>query len=67
MTSLQHRLIFAASLWIAIGMIMAGFVLSEVFRRHVTNQFYLEIYEHLDELVHLTEFKPAGAPQLRHG
>jgi signal transduction histidine kinase len=67
MSSLKHRLIFAASLWIAIGMIGSGFVLSEVFKHHVTNQLYLEIYEHLDELVHLTDFKPAGPPRLKHG
>lgn len=66
MSSLKHRLIFAASLWIAIGMVGAGFILTEVFKRHVTNQLYLEIYEHLDELLHLTDFNPSGAPQLRH-
>ncbi|WP_409563146.1 ATP-binding protein [Hyphomicrobium sp. MC8b] len=67
MTSLKRRLIVAATLWIAIGMIAAGFVLSGVFKRHVTNQVYLEIYEHLDELVHLTDFKLTGSPQLMRG
>lgn len=67
MTSLKHRLIFAATLWIAIGMIMAGFVLSEVFKRHVINQLQLENNEHLDELLHLTDFEPGGSPRLKHG
>lgn len=67
MTSLKRRLIVAATLWIAIAMIAAGFVLSGIFKRHVTNQVYLEIYEHLDELVHLADFKLTGSPQLKRG
>jgi signal transduction histidine kinase len=67
MTSLKRRLILAATLWITLGMISAGFVLSGVFKRHVTDQIYIEIYEHLDELVHLTEFKPGTLLRLsRH-
>ncbi|AGK56366.1 integral membrane sensor signal transduction histidine kinase [Hyphomicrobium denitrificans 1NES1] len=66
MTSLKRRLILAATLWITFGMISAGFVLSGVFKRHVTDQTYIEIYEHLDEFVHLTEFKPGTAPHLTH-
>ncbi len=64
MTSLKQRLILAATLWITFGMISAGFVLSGVFKRHVSDQIYIEIYEHLDELVHLAEFKPGAPPRL---
>jgi len=62
MTSLKGRLIFAATIWIAAGMILAGFVLSEVFRQHATNQLYEEVYEHLDELLRLTDFKIGNSP-----
>ncbi len=64
MTSLKQRLILAATLWITIGMISAGFVLSGVFKRHVSDQIYIEIYEHLDELAHLAEFKSGTPPRL---
>ncbi len=66
MTSLKYRLILAATLWITVGMIAAGFILSEVFKRHVINQFYSEIYEHLDELLHVTEFRTDGPPQIKN-
>lgn len=67
MSSLKGRLIFASTLWIAAGMIVAGFVLSEVFKQHVTRQVYEEIYEHLDELLRLTDFKIGNSPHLlRH-
>ena len=46
MTSLKSRLILAASLWIALGMIGAGLVLSAIFKHHVTTQFYDELHVH---------------------
>ena len=67
MSSLKGRLIFASTLWIAAGMIVAGFVLSGVFKQHVTRQLYEEVYEHLDELLRLTDFKVGSSPHLlRH-
>lgn len=53
MNSLKNRLIGAAVLWIAVGMVTAGFVLSAIFREHVTTQFYDELFVHLDELQRL--------------
>ncbi len=53
MTSLKSRLVGAAIVWIAVGMVTAGFVLSAIFREHVTKQFYDELYVHLDELQRL--------------
>ena len=61
MRSLKSRLIGAATLWIAIGMITAGFVLSAIFKQHVTEQFWEELYVHLDELQRLTETDENGA------
>jgi signal transduction histidine kinase len=63
--SLKGRLIAAATLWIAIGMIAAGFVLSAVFQQHVTEQFYDELFVHLDELQRLAEFPKDGRPHLQ--
>ncbi len=62
MSSLKGRLIFAAAIWIAAGMVSAGFVLSEVFKQHATKQLYEEVYEHLDELLRLTDFKTGNSP-----
>jgi signal transduction histidine kinase len=63
--SLKGRLIAAATLWIAVGMIAAGFVLSAVFQKHVTEQFYDELFVHLDELQRLAEFSKDGRPHLQ--
>jgi hypothetical protein len=60
--SLKSRLITAASLWIAIGMIGAGVTLSALFKYHVSEQFYNELYVHLDELQRLSEFHKDGQP-----
>ena len=64
-TSLKSRLIAAASLWIAIGMIGAGVTLSAIFKHHVTEQFYDELYVHLDELQRLSEFHDDGSLHLQ--
>lgn len=61
MRSLKNRLIGAATIWIAIGMITAGFILSAIFKQHVTEQFWDELYVHLDELQRLTETDETGA------
>lgn len=61
MQSLKNRLIGAATIWIAAGMITAGFILSAIFKQHVTEQFWDELYVHLDELQRLTETDDKGA------
>ena len=65
MTSLKSRLILAASLWIALGTIGAGLVLSAIFKHHVTTQFYDELHVHLDELQRLAEFHEDGSLHLQ--
>jgi signal transduction histidine kinase len=64
-TSLKSRLIAAATLWIALGMIGAGLTLSAVFRHHVTEQFYDELHVHLAELQRLSEFHKDGSLHLQ--
>lgn len=61
MKSLKSRLIGAAALWITIGMMAAGVLLSSIFRQHVTMQFYEELHVHLDELQRLAEVDGTGA------
>ena len=51
--SLRNRLIVAATAWIAFGMILAWLILSNVFRSHVEQQFYDELFHHLSELQRL--------------
>jgi signal transduction histidine kinase len=65
MTSLKSRLITAASLWIALGIIGAGLALSAVFKHHITDQFYDELYVHLAELQRLSEFEKDGSLHLQ--
>ncbi|WP_244500024.1 ATP-binding protein [Methyloceanibacter superfactus] len=65
-TSLKSRLIAAAVLWIAIGMVGAGVMLSAVFKHHVTEQFYDELHVHLAELQRLSEFHTDGSLHLQH-
>jgi signal transduction histidine kinase len=64
-TSLKSRLIAAATSWIAIGMVGAGVTLSAVFKHHVTEQFYDELYVHLAELQRLSEFHKDGSLHLQ--
>ena len=65
MMSLKSRLIVAASLWIALGMIVASFIQAAIFRQHVTEQFHEELYVHLDELQRLTEVNADGQARLQ--
>lgn len=63
--SLRGRLIAAATVWIAFGMVAAWLVLSAVFARHVTAQFQDELYVHLEELQRLATIDGERAA-LRH-
>lgn len=60
MRSLKSRLISVATIWIGIGIVAAGFVLSSIFREHVTEQFYEELFVHLDELQRLAQIDLDG-------
>lgn len=60
MQSLKGRLIGAATVWIAIGMIAAGLLFSAIFRHHVTRQFHEELHVHLAELQRLSEVQEGG-------
>ncbi len=62
--SIRRRLILAAAIWIALGVGLAGLVLSAVFHTHLDAQVREELAVHLDELQGLTVIEEGGRPKL---
>jgi len=62
--SLRVRFLFAALLWVSIATVVAGIVISHLYRTHLTQQFHNELDIHLVELVRLSETDAAGNPTL---
>ena len=62
--SLRLRFLFAAFLWVTIATIVAGFVISGLYRAHLTAKFHNELEIHLIELVRLTDTDVDGNPML---
>ncbi|MDH8222637.1 hypothetical protein QIG51_27455, partial [Klebsiella pneumoniae] len=62
---LKGRLIGVAVVWILVGVLVSGVALSTVFKTHVTQQFYEELYVHLDELQGLATVTPSGLQMQR--
>ncbi len=63
MRSLKTRLISVTAIWVAIGVAIAGLLLSAVFKDFLVEQFYEELYVHLDELEGLMEVSDGGQIQ----
>lgn len=63
--SLRFRLILAATFWVVVAMIAAFFLLSSIFRAHVTEQFYEELAVHVEELERLDALR-ASSPESLH-
>lgn len=59
--SLKNWLIAAGTAWIAFGMVAAWLILSNVYHAHVTQQFYEELFVHLDELQRLAQVEDGRA------
>ncbi|MEW6390710.1 MAG: ATP-binding protein [Pseudomonadota bacterium] len=59
-TSFRTRLIVGAAIWIIVGLAVSGFLLSELFKAHVTQQFDDELHGHAAELAALIELTPDG-------
>jgi len=59
-TSFRTRLIVGAAVWIIAGLAVSGFLLSELFKAHVTQQFDDELHGHAAELAALIELTPGG-------
>ncbi len=62
--SLRLRFAFAAFLWVAVATVVAGFVISSLYRTHLTQQFHDELEIHLVELMRLTVIGDGGQPKL---
>lgn len=62
--SLRLRFAFAAFLWVAAATVVAGFVISSLYRNHLTEQFHEDLEGHLVELVRLTGLDEGGRPKL---
>lgn len=65
LVSLRFRLIAAAAVWVTAGFVAAFFALSAIFREHVTEQFFEELFVHVDELRRLSTETPQGQVVLR--
>ena len=63
-TSFRTRLIVGAVIWITAGLAVSGWVLSELFRAHVTEQFDEELHGHAAELAVLAAIDASGQPYL---
>lgn len=59
-TSFRMRLIAGAVIWIIVGLTVSGFLLSELFKAHVTQQFDDELHGHAAELAALIGVAPDG-------
>jgi len=59
-TSFRARLIAGAVIWIIAGLTVSGFLLSELFKAHVTQQFDDELHGHAAELAALVGVAPDG-------
>jgi signal transduction histidine kinase len=62
--SLRFRFLFAAFLWVSVATLTAGFVISGLYRTHLTQTFSDELDIHLIELVRLADTDADGRPML---
>lgn len=65
MRSLKMRLIIAAVIWIAVGVAVAGVLLSAVFKEFLVAQLYEQLHVNLDELERLIELDIDGRLSLK--
>jgi signal transduction histidine kinase len=62
--SLQFRLLVATLVGLLLALVLAGFVLSGLFRDHVMRQFVATLTTQLDQVTTRLEFDAAGLPTL---
>lgn len=63
--SLRLRFLFASVLWVSIATVVAGMVISGLYRTHTTRQYRDDLTAHLKELALLTAVGPDGKPVLQ--
>jgi len=62
--NLRFRFLFAAFVWVSIATLVAGFVISGLYRTHLTQTFSDELDIHLIELMRLADTDAQGRPVL---
>ena len=63
--SVNRRLMLGATLWIAVALLVTGFVLTGLFRNHVEINFDKEMHDQLEELLSLADVDINGTTTLR--
>jgi signal transduction histidine kinase len=67
LSSLRTRFIVATALWITIGLLLTGILVSKIVREYVIEGFHEEMEVHIEELAALTSVDDSGQPfLLRH-
>ena len=64
--SLRFRLFWLAAIWVLVGMALAGLLIAQVFRSHLTDQLRTDLAVHLEELSTAVVVGPDARPSLRH-
>jgi signal transduction histidine kinase len=63
--SLRVRLLAGSLIWILAALTSTGFVLTDLFRQHVSARFEAELRSHLDQLIANIELGADGVPRVR--
>lgn len=62
--SLAFRLLFSVALWVGLGAVATGLLVSHLFRWNLEGSFHDELRVHITELEGLTELEASGQPRL---
>ena len=62
--SLRFRLLAATLVGLAVALLLAGWVLSSLFREHVLHQFQAALTLQLDQITTQLEFDATGQPRI---
>lgn len=62
--SLQFRLLIGTAIWIGIGIVVGGLLVSSLFRWNLLQGYHEELTVHLEELAALTAIDQSGQPYL---
>lgn len=63
--SLRFRLLAGAAVWVALALMLAGWIIADLFQTHVRQRFDAELANHLEQLAAVLEIDADGKPALR--
>ncbi|PWC85223.1 hypothetical protein TSH100_16055 [Azospirillum sp. TSH100] len=63
--SLRFRLLAGAAVWVALALMLAGWIIADLFQTHVRQRFEAELTNHLEQLAAVLEIDADGKPALR--